>query len=151
RTFAAAADVGWAAVSPAGHAIFEAEAQLDGHDEPVPLPPDPASEQFLVPERSVNLRGVAEANSQLARPMDGCERFRLVGFAVHVDAAPGHRHAAEPEGGNAKVVSQISMFHDHSSRSLSCSDVASPGSYPLRLAAVAVAATSQVTLPRVRK
>jgi hypothetical protein len=65
----------------------------------VPVTLDRASDQFLVGQGSVQLRGVDEVDPELERPLDRRDRLVLVGRAVE----RGHAHASESEGRDLQI------------------------------------------------
>ena len=68
----------------------DGEAELGGEDDIVAASLDGAPDQPFVLERPVDLGRVEEGDAELDRPVDGCDRLRLIGDAV----GPAHTHAA---------------------------------------------------------
>ena len=68
----------------------DGEAELGGENDIVAASLDGAPDQPFVLERAVDLGGVEEVDAELERPVDGCDRLRLIGDAV----GPAHTHAA---------------------------------------------------------
>jgi hypothetical protein len=103
------ADVGRAAVEmPRALARVRDHAELGGQHDLVALAPQRLPDQFLVPERTVDLGRVDERDAQLDRPMDGADRLGVIQVVRAV--GPGHGHCAKADPGDVQV-SQLDVLH----------------------------------------
>src|SRR5690606_40396710 len=102
------------AVHLPGHllAALEAEAELGGEHDLVASPFESPTDQFLVDERTVDLRGVEKGAAKLDRAMDRGDRLGLVGRAVGL----AHAHAAESDARDLQALApESALAHGHRS------------------------------------
>src|SRR6186997_579863 len=90
----------------AGFSVIHAASELRRDHVLGALALDGTPYQLLVGQRSVELRGVDEVDTELEGALDRRGRFLLVGRAVE----RGHTHAAETDRGDVER-SKVSMLH----------------------------------------